>query len=90
MVITGARGRARHCTRVCPAWRPHWFAGTWRRYSGARRDVEALGGWALLFPIDVADAEAVEAAAAEVEATFGPIDFWVNNAMTSVFSRSNQ
>ncbi|MEZ4680261.1 MAG: SDR family oxidoreductase [Caldilineaceae bacterium] len=54
--------------------------------AGARRDVEALGGRALLFPIDVADAEAVEAAAAEVEATFGPIDFWVNNAMTSVFS----
>jgi NAD(P)-dependent dehydrogenase (short-subunit alcohol dehydrogenase family) len=53
---------------------------------GARRDVEALGGRALVLPLDVADADAVEAAAARVEAEFGPIDVWVNNAMTSVFS----
>src|SRR5205814_7983004 len=53
---------------------------------GARRDVEAAGGRALVLPTDVADAEAVEAAAAAVEAEFGPIDIWVNNAMTSVFS----
>jgi NAD(P)-dependent dehydrogenase (short-subunit alcohol dehydrogenase family) len=37
-------------------------------------------------PTDVADAEAVEAAAGEVEDALGPIDVWVNNAMTSVFS----
>ena len=37
-------------------------------------------------PTDVADADAVEAAAATVESEFGPIDVWVNNAMTSVFS----
>ena len=53
---------------------------------GARRDVEALGGRALAIPCDVADADAVEAAAARVEAEFGPIDVWVNNAMASVFS----
>jgi NAD(P)-dependent dehydrogenase (short-subunit alcohol dehydrogenase family) len=53
---------------------------------GARRDVEALGGRALILPCDVADAEAVEAAAAAVEREFGPIDVWVNVAMTSVFS----
>lgn len=53
---------------------------------GARRDVEALGGRALVIPCDVADADAVEAAAARVEAEFGPIDVWVNNAMASVFS----
>ena len=53
---------------------------------GARRDVEALGGRALAVRCDVADADAVEAAAAQVEAEFGPIDVWVNNAMTSVFS----
>jgi short-subunit dehydrogenase len=35
---------------------------------------------------DVADANQVESAAARVEAQFGPIDVWVNNAMTSVFS----
>lgn len=53
---------------------------------GARRDVEAAGGKALVLPTDVADANQVEAAAAAVEAEFGPIDIWVNNAMTSVFS----
>ncbi len=53
---------------------------------GARRDVEARGGEALVFPADVADAKAVEAFASAVEERFGPIDVWVNNAMTSVFS----
>ena len=52
----------------------------------AQRDVEELGGRALVLPLDVADAEAVEAAAARVEAEFGPIDVWINNAMLSVFS----
>ncbi len=52
----------------------------------AQREVEALGGKALVLPIDVADAEEVEAAASEVERRLGPIDIWVNNAMTSVFS----
>lgn len=51
-----------------------------------RRDVESLGGEALELPTDVADAEQVEQAAAQVEERFGPIDIWVNNAMTSVFS----
>ena len=53
---------------------------------GARREVEQLGGRALVLPTDVADANAVEAAAERVERELGPIDIWVNNAMTSVFS----
>jgi NAD(P)-dependent dehydrogenase (short-subunit alcohol dehydrogenase family) len=53
---------------------------------GAKRDVEQLGGRGLVLPTDVADADAVEAAAAKVETKFGPIDVWVNNAMCSVFS----
>lgn len=53
---------------------------------GARREVEAAGGRALVFPVDVADAEAVERAAEETERELGPIDVWVNNAMNSVFS----
>lgn len=53
---------------------------------GAKREVDQLGGRGLILPTDVADAEAIEAAAAEVERTFGPIDVWVNNAMCSVFS----
>jgi NAD(P)-dependent dehydrogenase (short-subunit alcohol dehydrogenase family) len=53
---------------------------------GARREVEAAGGAALVLPADVADAEKVEAAAAAVERHFGPIDVWINNAMVSVFA----
>jgi NAD(P)-dependent dehydrogenase (short-subunit alcohol dehydrogenase family) len=52
----------------------------------ARREVEELGGRALVVPIDVADLDQVEAAAGAVEEAFGPIDVWVNNAMVSVFS----
>ncbi|HEY6071524.1 MAG TPA: SDR family oxidoreductase [Chthoniobacterales bacterium] len=54
--------------------------------NGARRDVEKLGGEALTLPLDVADAVAVEKAAAKIEEEFGPIDVWINNAMASVFS----
>src|SRR5579859_6301886 len=53
---------------------------------GARRDVEELGGKALVVPTDVAHTEQVETAAQKVEESFGPIDIWINNAMTSVFS----
>ena len=53
---------------------------------GAREDAERLGGKGLVLPTDVADAKQVEAAAQKVEETFGPIDVWVNDAMTSVFS----
>lgn len=53
--------------------------------AGARRDVEELGGVALELPTDVADHEQVEAAAEAVEHELGPIDIWINNAMTSVF-----
>jgi NAD(P)-dependent dehydrogenase (short-subunit alcohol dehydrogenase family) len=56
------------------------------RLDSAKREVEALGGAALVLPVDVADAEAVEAAAGRTEQHFGGIDVWVNNAMTSVFS----
>lgn len=53
---------------------------------GARRDVEQRGGMALALPLDVADPDAVEAAAEAVERELGPIDVWINNAMVSVFS----
>jgi NAD(P)-dependent dehydrogenase (short-subunit alcohol dehydrogenase family) len=51
-----------------------------------KRDVEALGGRAIVFPADVAEADAMVAAADAVERAFGAIDIWINNAMVSVFS----
>ncbi len=56
------------------------------RLASASEDVQRLGGVALAYPCDVADADAVDAAAAAVEARLGPIDVWVNNAMATVFS----
>ncbi|HXT13630.1 MAG TPA: SDR family oxidoreductase [Candidatus Angelobacter sp.] len=53
---------------------------------GAKREVENAGGRALVLPTDVADPTQVEAAAETVEREFGPIDIWVNDAMTSVFA----
>ena len=52
----------------------------------ARAEVEQAGGEAIMLPTDVAHADQVEAAAAEVERKFGPIDIWVNDAMTTIFS----
>lgn len=56
------------------------------RLDAAVKDAEAAGGRAVGIPLDVADADSVEHAAEAVEALFGPIDVWVNNAMVSVFS----
>ena len=52
----------------------------------ARVEVEGAGGRALVLPLDVASADAVDAAADEVERELGPIDVWVNDAMVSVFA----
>ena len=57
---------------------------------GAAEDVERAGGRALPLQVDVADADAVEAAAARLEEVHGPIHVWVNNAMASVFSPVKQ
>jgi short-subunit dehydrogenase len=53
---------------------------------GAAREVEELGGRALVLPTDVADADAVERAASEVETQLGPLDVWVNDAMATIFA----
>lgn len=56
------------------------------RLESAKREVEQTGGRALCLPVDVADAEQVEQAAQQVETDLGPIQVWVNNAMTTVFA----
>src|SRR5215212_2979182 len=53
---------------------------------GAKREIEAAGGEALAIPTDVADPEAVEEAARRTEERFGPIDVWINDAITTIFS----
>jgi short-subunit dehydrogenase len=89
VVITGASagvGRATAEAFAKRGARIGLIARGTERLEAARRDVEMLGGTALVLPADVADAEAIESAAERVERDLGPIDVWVNNAMTSVFS----
>jgi short-subunit dehydrogenase len=52
----------------------------------ARAEVESRGRRALAIPLDMSDGDAVESAAFAIESQLGPIDVWVNNAMTTVFS----
>src|SRR5215207_1716806 len=52
----------------------------------ARAECEELGASAVVCAADVADAAAVDAAAARAEAELGPIDVWVNCAMAAVLA----
>ena len=53
--------------------------------NGAKSEVENNGGEALVISMDVSNAEAFDKAADLIEEKLGPIDIWINNAMTSVF-----
>lgn len=89
VVITGASAGVGRATAQAFARRGARIALLARGREGLRgaaSDVEELGGEALICPVDVADSSGVEEAAAKVEHAFGPVDIWVNNAMTSVFS----
>jgi short-subunit dehydrogenase len=54
--------------------------------AGARNDVADGGGRACVVRADVADAGAMADAARTIEDELGPIDVWINNAMTTVFA----
>lgn len=56
------------------------------RLERTAEEVREAGGEALVLPLDVADAGAVDRAAARLEDTFGPIDIWINVAMVTVLS----
>jgi short-subunit dehydrogenase len=89
VVITGASagvGRATAQEFARRGARIGLLARDQERLEKTKQEVEHLGGEALVLSADVADADQVERAAAQVEKSFGPIDIWVNNAMTSVFA----
>lgn len=56
------------------------------RLSATRQEIEAFGGQAVIFPMDVANPDQMHAAAEVFEKELGPIDIWINNAMVSIFS----
>lgn len=90
VVVTGASagvGRAVACRFAAEGWAVALLARGRAGLAGAAKEVESLGGQPLTITCDVADADAVEKAAARVEDELGPIDVWVNNAMATVYSR---
>ena len=90
VVISGASagvGRATVRRFAGPGTRIALIARNRDRLEAAAEEVRRAGGEALVLPLDVADAAAVEDAAARTEAAFGPIDIWINVAMVTVLAR---
>ncbi|WP_084729509.1 SDR family oxidoreductase [Streptacidiphilus neutrinimicus] len=90
VVITGASGGI---GRACAAGfalrgdRVALIARGRAGLDGAAREAEQAGAAKVIaIEADVADPDAVEAAAQRVEDELGPIDVWVNDAFTSVFA----
>ena len=52
----------------------------------AAQEVSELGGTAYVHQADVAEYDQMRNAATSIEERLGPIDVWVNNAMTTVFA----
>jgi NADP-dependent 3-hydroxy acid dehydrogenase YdfG len=93
VVITGAGAGVGRTTARAFAERGYdvgLIARDATRLEAAAEEVTRLGRRALVLPLDVADAAAVEAAAERTEAELGPIDIWVNGAMTSALGPVDQ
>ena len=89
VVITGASAGVGRATAHAFAAQGAQIALVARGTQGlqaAAAEVENLGGKALALPLDVADPDAVEAAAESVENRFGRIDIWVNCEMATIFA----
>jgi NAD(P)-dependent dehydrogenase (short-subunit alcohol dehydrogenase family) len=89
VLITGASsgiGRATVRRFAAPDMRIALVARDREGLQATAREVESAGGEALVLPADVAAADAVEAVATAAEEALGPIDIWVNVAMTTVFA----
>ncbi len=91
-VVTGGSagiGRAVAEEFAAQGWAVAVLAREPHRVAQAQASLLRRGGPALGIALDVADAEAVEAAADRVEAELGPIDVWVNNAMATLVQRAS-
>ena len=88
-VVTGASGGVGRATARAFAEAGYDVALLARGMAGlegAAKEVESEGGRAVVITTDVSSFEEVDAAATLVENELGPIDVWVNDAMTTVFA----
>ncbi|MEV0689153.1 SDR family oxidoreductase [Streptomyces sp. NPDC050388] len=89
VVVTGASGGVGRATARAFGARKSSVALLARGEHALQRaaaEVRQAGGRALPLVVDVADPQAVDAAATRVEEELGPIDIWVNAAFTTVFA----
>ena len=88
-VITGGSagiGRATARALVERGYAVGLLARGAERLEQTRTELEQKGGRVHVVVADVADADAVERAASEIETALGPITLWINNAMATVYS----
>ena len=89
VVVTGASagvGRATAKAFGARGYKVALIARGREGLEGARQEVEAAGGEALVLPLDVADADKVMAAADRVATEWRKIDVWMNCAMVTIFA----
>jgi NAD(P)-dependent dehydrogenase (short-subunit alcohol dehydrogenase family) len=87
-VVTGATagvGRATCRELARRGWSLGLLARGRERLVASAEEAGAAGAAALALDVDIADAVEVDEAAATIERELGPMELWVNNAMTSVF-----
>ena len=92
-VISGASagiGRATAQAFARAGYQLALIARSARGLAETQAELVATGARILAIPADVADAEAIEQAAARIEAELGPIDVWVNSAMVTVYAPVSQ
>lgn len=92
-LVTGASAGVGRATAIALAEHGFDVALLARGRAGleaAAQQIEARGQRALVIPADVADYEAVDKAASMAEEELGPIEVWVNDAMTTSFSPLSQ
>lgn len=89
VVVTGGTagiGRAIAQRFAEAGWNVGILARGEERLDEAQAQLTELGVRALCLHADVADPQAVDAAAERIEAELGPIDLWVNNAMATILA----
>jgi short-subunit dehydrogenase len=88
-VVTGASGGVGRATAVALARRGFDVGLIARGHAGlaaAAKEVAAAGARGLPMPTDVSQFTEVQEAARTAEAELGPVELWVNDAMTTVFA----